>query len=238
MNFPFRKPPRAYAAEGADTPFARAQQAWDRRMGSAVQAATTWRAIAFGMSVLTVVLAIGLTFVALQKRTYVHVVEVSPNGAVLSVQPVSDHYTPSDAQVSYFLGHFVRLVREIPTDGVVLRQNWFEAYRFMAPQAAQHLNDLAREDDPFAQLGATARTAMITSVVQRSAHTWQVSWIEATHGPDARGMQSFTGLFTVRFDSPRNADALMHNPLGLFITEFSMSPETPASSFPTTNVQP
>ena len=238
MNFPFRKPPRAYAAEGADTPFARAQQAWDNRMGSAVNAAHTWRSVSAGLAVLLALSIGAFAVVALQKRTYVHVVEVSPNGAVLSVQPVSDHYTPSDAQVSYFLGHFVRLVREIPTDGVVLRQNWFDAYRFLAPQAAQHLNDLAREDDPFAQLGATARTAMITSVVQRSAHTWQVSWIEATHGADARGMQSFTGLFTVRFDAPRNADALMHNPLGLFITEFSMSPETPASSFQTTNVQP
>jgi len=57
------------------------------------------------------------------------------------------------------------------------------------------------------------------------------SWIEATHGADARSAQSFTGLFTVRFDRPRSADALMHNPLGLFITEFSMSPETPASSY-------
>jgi type IV secretory pathway TrbF-like protein len=67
--------------------------------------------------------------------------------------------------------------------------------------------------------------------VQRSQATWQVSWIEATHGADARSAQSFTGLFTVRFDRPRNADELMHNPLGLFITEFSMSPETPASSY-------
>jgi type IV secretion system protein VirB5 len=238
VNFPFRKPPRAYAAEAADTPFARAQQAWDRRMGSAVNAAHMWRTVSGGLAVLLALSIGAFTVIALQKRTYVHVVEVSPNGAVLSVQPVSDHYTPNDAQVSYFLGHFVRLVREIPTDGVVLRQNWFEAYRFLAPQAAQHLNELAREDDPFAQLGATARTAMITSVVQRSAHTWQVSWIEATHGADARGTQSFTGLFTVSFDSPRNADALMHNPLGLFITEFSTSPETPASSFSTPNVQP
>ena len=49
MNFPFRRPPRAYAADAADTPFARAQQAWDMRMGSAVQAAITWRWLAFGL---------------------------------------------------------------------------------------------------------------------------------------------------------------------------------------------
>lgn len=236
MNFPFRRPPRAYAAEAPDTPFARAQQAWDMRMGSAVQAAVTWRWVAAGTAVLALVLATGLTFVALQKRTFVHVVEVSPQGRVLSVEPLTGRYTPTDAQVSYFLGHFVRLVREIPTDGVVLRQNWFEAYRFLTPQSSQQLNEIAREDDPFARLGTTARTAVITSIVQRSEATWQVSWIEATHGADARSAQSFTGLFTVRFDRPRNADALMHNPLGLFITEFSMSPETPASVSP--RVQP
>lgn len=236
MNFPFRRPPGAYTAEAPDTPFARAQQAWDLRMGSAVQAAVTWRWLAFGLGILAIVLAAGLTFVALQKRTFVHVVEVSPQGRVLSVEPLSGRYTPTDAQVSYFLGHFVRLVREIPTDGVVLRQNWFEAYRFLTPQASQQLNEIARDDDPFARLGTSARTAVITSVVQRSQATWQVSWIEATHGADARSAQSFTGLFTVRFDRPRNADALMHNPLGLFITEFSMSPESPASSV--SRVQP
>lgn len=232
MSFPFRRPPRAYIADAADTPFARAQQAWDLRMGSAVQAAVTWRWLACGLGVLAVVLAAGLTFVALQKRTFVHVVEVSPQGRVLSVEPLSGRYTPTDAQVSYFLGHFVRLVREIPTDGVVLRQNWFNAYRYLTPQASQRLNEIAREDDPFAHLGARARTANITSVVQRSQATWQVSWIEATHGANARSAQSFTGLFTVRFDRPRSADALMHNPLGLFITEFSMSPESPSASAP------
>jgi type IV secretion system protein TrbF len=236
MNFPFRRPPRAYASDAADTPFARAQQEWDLRMGSAVQAAVTWRWLALGLGALAIVLAAGLTFVALQKRTFVHVVEVSPQGRVLSVEPLSGRYTPTDAQVSYFLGHFVRLVREIPTDGVVLRQNWFAAYRFLTPPASQQLDEIAREDDPFARLGTSARTALITSVVQRSEATWQVSWIEATHGADARSSQSFTGLFTVRFDRPRNADALMHNPLGLFITEFSMSPETPASSY--SRVQP
>jgi type IV secretion system protein TrbF len=232
VNFPFLRPPRAYKADPPDTPYARAQQAWDLRMGSAVQAAVTWRWVAFALGALAIVLAVGLTFVALQRRTFVHVVEVSPNGAVLSVAPLSGRYTPTDAQVSFFLGRFIRMIRDVPTDGVVLRQNWFEAYRFLTPQSVGQLNEIARQDDPFAMLGSTARSAVITSVVQRSEHTWQVSWIEATSGADARGSQSFTGLFTVTFNPPRNADALMHNPLGLFITEFSLSPETPASSFP------
>jgi type IV secretion system protein TrbF len=228
--FAFRQPPRSYAPEPADTPHMRAQQAWDRRMGAAVQGAVTWRWVALGLGALAVALALGMTMVALQKRTFVHVVEVSPQGAVLSVRPAGAEYTPTDAQVSYFLGHFVKLVRGVPTDGVVLRENWLEAYRFLTPQAAQRLNEVAREEDPFSLLGTTARTAIITSIVQRSGETWQVSWIEATHGANGGARSAYTGLFTIRFDRPRTSDALARNPLGLFITEFSFSPEAPAAT--------
>ncbi len=229
MRVPFIDPPRSYAPPPADTAYARAQQAWDRRMGSAVQAAVTWRWVALGTAALAVTLAAGLTLVALQKRTFVHVVEVSPHGSVLSVRPAGGAYTPTNAQISYFLGHFVRLIRGVPTDGVVLRENWLEAYRFLTPQAAQRLNEIAREEDPFSLLGSTARAATITSIVQRSDDTWQVSWIEATHGAGGGARASYTGLFSIRFEPPRNSDALARNPLGLFITSFSFSPETPAT---------
>lgn len=227
MTLAFRKPPRPYAPEPADTPYMRAQQAWDARMGTAVHAAVTWRWIAAGLAALVFVLMIAAAAIALQKRTFVHVVEVSPQGAVLSVRPASGEYTPTDAQVSYFLGHFVKLIRGVPTDGVVLRENWLEAYRFLTPQAAQRLNEIAREEDPFTLLGTTARSAVITSIVQRSDETWQVSWIEATHGAGGGARRAYTGLFTIRFERPRSADALARNPLGLFITEFSFSPEAP-----------
>lgn len=228
MVLAFQKPPKTYAPEPPDTPYRRAQQAWDQRMGAAVQAAVTWRWIAAGLGALVLVLVIAAAMIALQKRTFVHVVEVSPQGAVLSVRPASGEYTPSDAQVSYFLGHFVKLIRGVPTDGVVLRENWLEAYRFLTPQAAQRLNEIAREEDPFTLLGSTARSAIITSIVQRSDETWQVSWIEATHGAGGGARRAYTGLFTIRFERPRSADALARNPLGLFITEFSFSPEAPA----------
>ncbi|MCC6789663.1 MAG: conjugal transfer protein TrbF [Hyphomonadaceae bacterium] len=227
MTLPFQRPPHSYAAPPAETPHLRAQQAWDRRMGSAVAAAVTWRRVAIAFATLAFTLAIGATFIALQQRTFVHVVEVSPQGAVLSVRPAGGEYTPTDAQVSYFLGHFVKLIRGVPTDGVVLRENWLEAYRFLTPQAAQRLNEIARDEDPFSLLGTTARSAMITSIVQRSDETWQVSWIEATHGANGGARATYTGLFTIRFERPRNADALTRNPLGLFITEFSFSPEAP-----------
>ncbi|MGH6951630.1 MAG: type IV secretion system protein, partial [Vitreimonas sp.] len=96
--------------------------------------------------------------------------------------------------------------------------------------AAQRLNEVAREEDPFSLLGTMARSALITSIVQRSNETWQVSWIEATHGASGGARSAYTGLFTIRFDRPRTSDALARNPLGLFITEFSFSPEAPGAA--------
>ncbi len=229
MPTPFRSPPKSYAAEPPDTPYARAQQAWDNRMGSAVKAAETWRAVAFGAGALSLLLAGGLTAVAMQSRTYVHVVEVAPEGSVLSVRPLNAGYTPNDAQVSYFLGQFVRLVRSVPTDGVVLRDNWMQAYQYLTPQSATKMNEIARQDDPFQLIGQRARGASIRSIVQRAENSWQVSWVESTTGAGAGSSthQLYTGLFTVSIKAPTNANALTRNPLGIFIADFSWAPETP-----------
>lgn len=226
MNFPFRSPARSFAPEPADTPYARARQEWDARMGAAVLSARSWRAIAFGCLGLAGVLGVSLTMVALQKRTFVHVVEVSPEGQVMNVRAADGRWSPSEAQVAYHLGRFVRLVRSLPTDGVVLRENWLEAYKFLTPQAAAHLTELAREDDPFLSLGRVGRTVHIRSIIARSDHAWEVSWVEsATNATGTNDGQVYTGVFSVTTQPPRNADDIAANPLGLLISDFSWSRE-------------
>lgn len=232
MSMPFRTPPKSYAAAPPDTPYQRAREEWDRRMGSAVRAAETWRAVSLAAGGLALVLGAGLAAVALQQRTFVHVVEVAPEGEVLSVRAADSAYTPTDAQVSYFLGQFVRLVRAVPTDAVVLRENWLQAYAYLTPKSAQTLNDMARAEDPFAFVGQRARTIAVRSIVQRSAGSWQVSWVEATSGDGAGAGERrlYTGLFTVTERKQTRSDALARNPLGLFITQFSWSPDTPGAT--------
>ncbi len=229
MSFPFRIPIKSYAALPADTPYRRAQQEWDARMGSAVLSARSWRRMAFAALGLSAALGAALTAVALQRRTFVHVVEVAPEGQVLSVRTADNTWTPNAAQTAYFIGHFVRLVRALPTDPIVLRENWLEAYRFLTPKSAAQLNEIARRDDPFAQVGTTGRVVHVRSIVQRSegrnsGGSWQVAWTEETGGAAGTPERaSYTGLFSVRHAPPRNAEQIATNPLGLFITDFSWS---------------
>lgn len=226
MNFPFKSPIRATTAPPADTPYRRAQQEWDARMGSAVLSARSWRTIAFAALIGIGVLGAGLTMVALQKRTFLHVVEVAPEGQVMNVRAVDGRWSPSEAQVAYHLSRFVRLVRSLPTDGVVLRENWLEAYSFLTPQAAAQLTEIAREDDPFLSLGRVGRTVHVRSVIARSDRSWEVSWIErATNATGTSDPQIYTGIFTLTTRSPRTADEIATNPLGLLISDFSWSRE-------------
>ena len=236
MGMNFRSPPKSYAPERPDTPYARAQDAWDRRMGGAVHAANYWRLTAFGAAGLAFLSCGGLIALALQSRTFVHVVEVAPEGSVLSVRPAGGDYNPTDAQVSYFLGQFVKNIRTVPTDAIVLRQNWLQAYNYLGPKAAQTLNENARADDPFAP-GRTSRTVDVRSIVQRSEKSWQVSWVEllANPGSGASARVAYTGLFSIEVHPPRDSDALVKNPLGIFITEFSFAPD---SGLPAPAVQP
>lgn len=224
MRFPFRAPIPSFAPPPADTPYRRAQQEWDARMGSAVLSARAWRAIAFAALALAGGLVLALTAVAMQSRTFVHVVEVAPEGQVLSVKTADAAWTPNEAQTAYFIGRFVRLVRSLPTDAIVLRENWLEAYRFLTPPAAARLSEIARADDPFAQVGTAGRVVHVRSIVRRSAASWQVAWTEETTGAAVGPARAtYTGLFSVRHAPPSDAEQVAVNPLGLFITEFSWS---------------
>ncbi len=195
-------------------------------MGSAVLSARAWRMIAFGSLALAGVMAVSLTAIAMQKRTFVHVVEVDPQGQVMNVRAADGNWSPSEAQLAYHLGRFVRLVRSLPTDGVVLRENWLEAYRFLTPAAAAQLTEIARQDDPFLSLGRVGRVVEVRSILARSDRSWEVSWIErATNATGTSDPELYNGVFTLTTRPPRNADDIAANPLGLLISDFSWSRE-------------
>lgn len=226
MTFPFRRPAQSFAPAPPDTPYQRARQEWDARMGSAVLSARAWRSIAFGSLALAAVMGLSLTAVAMQKRTFVHVVEVDPQGQVMSVRVADGRWAPSETEIASQLGRFIRMVRSLPTDGVVLRENWLEAYRFLTPQAAAHLTQIARDEDPFLMLGRVGRTVQVRSILARSDHSWEVSWIERnTNETGSTEPQTYTGVFTVTTQAPANADQIAVNPLGILISDFSWSRE-------------
>jgi len=206
------------------TPYQKAVEAWDRRVGSATVQAANWRYIAFGAMAVSLVLSGGMVWLAGQSRVVPYVVEVDKSGEPKAVGPAAETYSPSDAQIAWFLAHFITNVRSLSIDPVLVRSDWLEAYDFTTDHAAQFLNAQAQQHDPFAGVGERSVTVQVTNVVRASKTSFQVKWIEQTYERGVlTGTDHWTAILGIVEHTPQREDVLRKNPLGLYIDELAWS---------------
>ena len=206
------------------THYQKAAQIWDNRIGAATVQAGNWRLMALCASLSTLALTGGIIWQSSQSRVKPYVVEVDTLGQVKAVQPATASYSPTDAQVSWYLGRFITDVRGLSIDPVVARQNWQEAYGFATGHAVAFLNAEAQANDPFAGIGQRSTSVSITSVVRASPTAFQVKWQEQafTQGIPA-GVTHWTAILTVQQSLPRQEAILRKNPLGIYVTDMAWS---------------
>ena len=208
------------------TPYQAAGQLWDERIGSARVQARNWQLMALASSLLSVTLVGGLLWQSTRLKITPYIVEIDAQGEVKGVGPVTDRFEPTDAQIAHHLERFIRDVRSIPIDPVVLRDNWLEAYDFTTQRGAMSLNEFARANDPFANVGESTIAVEVTSVVRASPSSFQVRWVEhkSTNGA-ASVTQRWTAILTIVMRPPRDESHLRKNPLGLYVDGLNWSQE-------------
>lgn len=209
-----------------ETPYQRAGQMWDERIGSARVQARNWRIMAFGGLLLSAGLSGGLLWQSMQSRVVPYVVEVDRLGEARAVAPADRAYRPTDPQIAWHLGQFIRNVRSIGLDPVLMRQNWLAAYDFATARAARFLGAHARSADPFGMVGTRSVSVQVTSVIRASDRSFQVAWTESEfeRGSLARTSR-WTAILTIVERPPTSAEALRKNPLGLYVDAIDWSRE-------------
>ena len=211
------------------TPYQKAAQVWDERLGAARVQAHNWRLMALGSLVLSLLLAALLLWLGRTASTIPYIVEVDPRGGARAVGPAAESYKPSDAQIAFHLARFVDNVRALSIDPVVIRQNWLKAYDFVTDRAAVTLNEYARDNDPFARVGREAVAVEVTSVVRASDSSFQVRWLERIfEGGALKDTRRLTGLFSLVITPPKTVDAVRKNPLGIYVHTFNWSQDVTA----------
>ena len=207
-----------------ETPYQKAAQVWDERIGSARVQAKNWRLIAFGSLALSALLTSGMIWQSAQSRITPYVVEVEANGSVRAIGPAQERFKPSDAQIANQLARFIKDVRGVSIDPVVVRENWFEAYNFATDQAAVTLSAYAQEHDPFADIGNRSVTVDVTSIVRSSDDSFEIRWSEKHYlGGALVGTDIYTAILSIIIQPPRDAASLHKNPLGLYVHSLNWS---------------
>ena len=215
------------------TPYQRAGQLWDERIGSSRVQARNWRLMAFGSLTLSLGLAGGIVWQSAKSRVTPFVVEVDKLGQVQAVAPAIQNYQPTDAQIAWFLAHFITDVRSLPADPVLVRENWLEAYEFVTNHGAVFLNGYAGTNDPFKAIGDRAVSVNVTSVVRASDDSFQVKWTEQTYRQDSLvSTENWTAILTIAIKPPSTEEVLRENPLGLYVDDISWSREFDPGSTP------
>ncbi|MGE0409116.1 MAG: conjugal transfer protein TrbF [Amphiplicatus sp.] len=201
-----------------ETPYLRAQAVWDERMGSARVAAANWRLAAFGALGVSCLSVAGLIWQSSRSIVTPYVVEIDETGAARAVGPAIESYKPSDAQIAHSLAEFIRDVRSVSIDPVIVRENWLRAYDYATDRGAMALNDYARDNDPFRDVGRRSVTVDVGSVVRATEDSFEIRWSEKTYASGQFEKQErFTAHLTIVLAPPRTAEALHKNPLGLYV---------------------
>ena len=217
-----------------ETPYQRAGQVWDERIGSARVQAHNWRLMALGGLGLSGALAAGLLWQSRQSRIVPYVVEVDRLGEARAVAPAAAGHRPTDPQIAWHLGRFVTQVRSVSLDPVLMRQDWLAAYDMVTTRGAKFLDAYARAADPFAGVGSRTVSVQVTSVVRASERSFQVKWTETAYErATLAGSSRWTAILGIALRPPASAEALRRNPLGLYVDAIDWAREldpAPAAS--------
>jgi type IV secretory pathway TrbF-like protein len=226
MNL-FKRPAAHYGtAPQPETPYQKAAQVWDERIGSARVQARNWRTMAFGSLVLSAGFAAALVWQSVQGNVVPWVVQVDKLGQAQAVAPAAADYRPTDPQVAWHLARFVEQVRSIPADPVIVRQNWLRAYEWTTDRGAAALNDYARSNDPFTKVGKQQVAVEVSSVIRASADSFRVAWTERHYeNGQLSTTERWTAILTIVIQPPRDAERLKANPLSIYVNSINWSRE-------------
>lgn len=224
----FRRPSIRYGNTPEPvTPYQKAAQVWDERLGSARVQARNWRLMALGCLALSAGLSSALVWQSTRSSVVPYVVEVDNLGAAQSIAPALAEYRPTDPQIAWHLARFIENVRQVPADPIVLRQSWLRAYDFTTDRGAVALNDHARVNDPFARVGPTQVSVEVSSVIRASDTSFRVAWIERRYeNGQLAATERWTAILNVVLQPPRDAERLRANPLGVYVHAINWSRES------------
>jgi type IV secretion system protein TrbF len=212
------------AAPEPVTPYQKAAQVWDERIGSARVQAKNWRLVALASLGLLIAQGAAMVWQMRQNRIVPYVVEVSQAGEVRAVGSALANWHPTDAQIAHTLGRFIQQTRSLSSDAIVVRQNWLGAYDLVTSKAAASLNAYAATNDPFKNVGKRTVTVDIISVVRAGPESFELRWRESSYDQGRWICEAhYTAILGIKLQTPTTEDAIRKNPLGLYVDTLNWS---------------
>ena len=211
-----------------NTPYLDAKSEWDNRIGGNVIRAKNWRAMAFCLAAIIVMLVFLLAYVGTRAKYIPYIVEVSKEKVISIARPHEASYSPSDASLKYYLTTFVEKTRSLSLDKEINKKFLIEAYGLLSGRVATKLDEFFKSSNSdratrFKEKQTIA--VQINSFTQVTKNTYQMQWFEEVFDVFGHMLESnkMVGFITFAISAPESEKSILMNPLGIWITDFTWS---------------
>ncbi len=225
----FKRPSTHYGkAPEPETPYQRAAQVWDERIGTSRVQAKNWRLMALRLAdPVAPALPPRSSWQSARGTIVPWVVQVDRLGQAQAVAPGVADYRPTDPQIAFHLARFIEQVRSIPADAIIVRQNWLRAYDFTTDRGAAGAERLRAGRTIRSPRSAASRSPSMSpaSSARRPTASASPGSSAATRTASSPRPTRWTAILTIVVQIPRNADRLRANPLGIYVNAINWSRE-------------
>lgn len=198
----------------------------DRMYGDIAETRRAWMTAAIVSMGCSVVLAAGLVYVTVSYDSAPYLVEVDALGEARLVNEFAAQEVPVRVQQATLRRVLVNM-RQVPTDIRILRAQHDIVRAHLSGNAAQTFaEDLSRDTEALADMVAKGQRRYVQAVrsvlpFPRQPGLFRVSWTEETLG--GRGeTEAYEGHFHVVVAAVEDPAILVDNPMGVFITDYSI----------------
>ncbi|MFW6012191.1 MAG: VirB8/TrbF family protein [bacterium] len=156
-----------------------------------------------------------------------YLVHVDDDGAVVTVDPLTEPATPTRPMVHHALRLFVLNSRTVTSDRAAQRQLIVRAYAYATDRAVAVLNDYYRNNPPFARADRHTVTPQITSFLHLSdPDVYQVEWTEQIRNLNGALVeeQPWRAILSVTIEPPEDIAEALRNPLGIRVSDIDFQP--------------
>lgn len=192
----------------------------------------TWKSLSFIFLILLSI-SLSITFYLSTRSSLIpYVIQVDSTGNAKAINPAYEvKYVPDEVTKSYFLKEVLKNMRSVPRDRVLLGRNFTTNLFFLNSFSEKKYRDLIKKEK-FTEMiqNFLSRDVAISSFtrISGSKNSYQIRWEEKVFNKNGEVIlkEKLIGIFTLDKQQPRTLEEIENNPLGIILTDFSISKET------------
>lgn len=191
----------------------------------------TWKTLSFIFLILLGI-SLSITFYLSTRSSLIpYVIEVDSTGNAKAINKAYEvKYVPDEMAQSYFLKELLRDMRSVPRDKVLVGRNFKKNQFFLNGFSQKKYKDLIQKEELSEMIEMfLSRDIFINSFTKISGtkNSYQVRWEEKIYDKNGEvvSKENLIGIFTVDKKQPKTLEEIDNNPLGIIVTDFSISKE-------------